>query len=74
MIQGREHVTYFISSMAPGEERDLSINYRLHTCRKAESTITPKWYYEVTGGDQRPSTNGFRNPEEVITMHEIQGL
>ncbi len=72
VIKGQEHTTFFIPTLAPGEERELTVTYRVHSCLIQETTFTQKWFYEITGETVRPLTNGIKDPQDVITLDEIK--
>ncbi|MGF6991206.1 pilin isopeptide linkage protein [Lachnospiraceae bacterium PM6-15] len=74
VINGEEHVTYYLPRLVPGEERELSLTYRLHTCRATGSQIAQTWFYEVTEVEEKPFVNRRQNPGEAISLQPLSGL
>ena len=62
-INGKQHVTWFIVSLNPGQSITLSFVVQVDSCVKNGTEITNTALYEVTDDPAPPSTNDPDDPE-----------
>lgn len=62
VIQGREHVTWFFGQLAAGEEKTLSLSFRVNECIPTEAAKDSRILFEVTGNRRQIPTNDPQDP------------
>lgn len=61
-IQGREHVTWFFEQLAAGEEKTLSLSFRINECVPTETAKDSKILFQVTEDRRQIPTNDPQDP------------
>lgn len=66
VIKGREHVTWFLEELQPGDEQTLSFTFRMNECIPSDIESRPEVYYEITDNRTPVPTNEEENPVETV--------
>jgi len=68
VINGRQHVTWMLDLLKPGEEKELVLSVRVFPCVPENHRIENKVYWQA---DNKTQINDPENPSEVKTLPEI---
>jgi len=71
-VEGKEHVTFYLSSLRPGEEREFTITFRINPCRPVNWKEEAFFRYEILGEDVKPAVNDPVEPAESVSYGEIK--
>ncbi len=66
VIDGYEHVTWFIERLAPGQSKSVRVTILVDTCKLGEIENTAT--FEVTGSTTKPYTNKVTDPSETVEL------
>ncbi len=66
VINGKEHITWFVEDLPPGASFTLDYVVAADYCLPVTSIKTKEVYYQVTGNETPPPTNIKKNPEAVL--------
>lgn len=64
-IDGKEHATWFIDSLAAKDSKELELTVTKDYC--VAGPIEAKLFYEITGSKEKPYSNSRTNPNKVFT-------